>query len=274
MSPPPCTCPQCLLVQSVKSASWPGRQMESNGSWLDGHRIQKDKNITRVPPLPLYNMEGSGIVSPALAGYSRENMDRRGRRPFRAAALPQVLTLEMNVLKEFGRLLINEPSNETLKQWSPHAPQRKVFQQLVREAQAQESCREGGVLGKVIFPAASKLILAPGQTVPTLPIQACIPLEGIEIQIEPSFSEQLPLGFLVSRTLVIVRDGNVPVHCINLEDQDITVLPKYKVARIVSMPEEIVPSQTVQQGDPWTVTLNSSSPPEPQHIQDGRLVLE
>ncbi|XP_069609081.1 E3 ubiquitin-protein ligase DTX4-like [Ranitomeya imitator] len=78
MSPPPCTCPQCLLVQSVKSASWPGRQMESNGSWLDGHRIQKDKNITRVPPLPLYNMEGSGIVSPALAGISGLLMSAAG----------------------------------------------------------------------------------------------------------------------------------------------------------------------------------------------------
>ncbi|XP_073542235.1 E3 ubiquitin-protein ligase DTX4-like [Phyllobates terribilis] len=78
MSPPPCTCPQCLLVQSVKSASWPGRQLEGSGSRFDGHQTQKDRSITRVPPLPLYNMEGSGIVPPALAGISGLLMSAAG----------------------------------------------------------------------------------------------------------------------------------------------------------------------------------------------------
>ncbi|KAM4031632.1 E3 ubiquitin-protein ligase DTX4-like isoform 1-T2 [Anomaloglossus baeobatrachus] len=78
MSPPPCTCPQCLLVQCVKSASWPGRQTESSGSCLDSHQIQKDKRITRVAPLPLYNLEGSGIVLPALAGISGLLMSAAG----------------------------------------------------------------------------------------------------------------------------------------------------------------------------------------------------
>ncbi|XP_075697999.1 E3 ubiquitin-protein ligase DTX4-like [Rhinoderma darwinii] len=77
-SPPPCTCPQCLLVQSVKSASWPGRQLETNKSWPDSHRSQKEKSITRVPPLPLCNIEGSGMIPPALAGISGLLMSAAG----------------------------------------------------------------------------------------------------------------------------------------------------------------------------------------------------
>ncbi|XP_075071570.1 E3 ubiquitin-protein ligase DTX4 [Mixophyes fleayi] len=80
-SPPPCTCPQCLLVQSVKSASWPGRPSEKRpdkGQWHDNHGSEKDRGITRVPPVPLSNIEGSGMISPALAGISGLLMSAAG----------------------------------------------------------------------------------------------------------------------------------------------------------------------------------------------------
>ncbi|XP_056387149.1 E3 ubiquitin-protein ligase DTX4 [Hyla sarda] len=79
MSPPPCTCPQCHLVQSVKSASWPGGQVETSASWNGGRQSPKANSITRVPPpLPLCNIEGSGMVPPALAGISGLLMSAAG----------------------------------------------------------------------------------------------------------------------------------------------------------------------------------------------------
>ncbi|CAJ0947117.1 unnamed protein product [Ranitomeya imitator] len=86
-----------------------------------------------------------------------------------------VVTLGMNVLNEFGSLLLRDPSNETLKRWDPHTPQRRNFQ----VAQVQESNCEGGVFGKVIVPASIKIVLQPGQTVLSLPVRACVPLEGL-----------------------------------------------------------------------------------------------
>ncbi|XP_063814562.1 E3 ubiquitin-protein ligase DTX1-like [Pseudophryne corroboree] len=80
-SPPPCTCPQCLLVQSVKSASWPGRpslKTPVKGQWHDSHRRERGRSITRVPPVPLSNIEGSGMISPALAGISGLLMSAAG----------------------------------------------------------------------------------------------------------------------------------------------------------------------------------------------------
>ncbi|CAI9559934.1 unnamed protein product [Staurois parvus] len=80
-SPPPCACPQCLLVQSVKSASWPGRQMDSRPAKTQHHdsqRCQKSKGVTRVPPVPLSNIEGSGMIPPALAGISGLLMSAAG----------------------------------------------------------------------------------------------------------------------------------------------------------------------------------------------------
>ncbi|CAH2321526.1 E3 ubiquitin- ligase DTX4-like [Pelobates cultripes] len=71
-SPPPCACPQCLLVQSVKSASWPGWQPVKKPSGGQRHLSQErtDKGNTRVPLVPLSNIEGSGMIAPALAGIS------------------------------------------------------------------------------------------------------------------------------------------------------------------------------------------------------------
>ncbi|XP_072279974.1 uncharacterized protein [Pyxicephalus adspersus] len=80
-SPPPCVCPQCLLVQSVKAASWPGRQMENHpvkSHHHDSQRCEKSKAITRVPPVPLSNIEGSGMILPALAGISGLLMSAAG----------------------------------------------------------------------------------------------------------------------------------------------------------------------------------------------------
>ncbi|XP_069591671.1 protein unc-93 homolog A-like [Ranitomeya imitator] len=110
----------------------------------------------------------------------------------------KAVTLGMNILKEFGNLLLNEPPEVTLKQWSLHTPQQSVVQQLINVAQAQEMASEGGTLGKVIVPTSAKLISPPGQTVLTLPVRACIPLEVVEIQIEPATTEQLPSGLLVA----------------------------------------------------------------------------
>ncbi|KAM8924102.1 E3 ubiquitin-protein ligase DTX4 [Pelodytes ibericus] len=72
-SPPPCTCPQCLLVQSVKSASWPGRQPVKRPAGGQRHLAQEKEtngSTTRIPLVPLSNIEGSGMIPPALAGIS------------------------------------------------------------------------------------------------------------------------------------------------------------------------------------------------------------
>lgn len=77
-SPPPCACPQCLLVQSVKSASWPGRHLDSRPAKAQHHdsqRCEKSKDLTRVP---LSNIEGSGMIPPALAGISGLLMSAAG----------------------------------------------------------------------------------------------------------------------------------------------------------------------------------------------------
>ncbi|XP_018425162.1 PREDICTED: E3 ubiquitin-protein ligase DTX4-like [Nanorana parkeri] len=80
-SPPPCACPHCLLLQSVKSASWPGRQLDSKpvkAQPYDSQRCEKSKGLTRVPPVPLGNIEGSGMIPPALAGISGLLMSAAG----------------------------------------------------------------------------------------------------------------------------------------------------------------------------------------------------
>lgn len=43
-SPPPCACPQCLLVQSVKSASWPGRQSDIRPAEAQHHDSHREKS--------------------------------------------------------------------------------------------------------------------------------------------------------------------------------------------------------------------------------------
>ncbi|KAM9324962.1 E3 ubiquitin-protein ligase DTX4-like [Gastrophryne carolinensis] len=80
-SPPPCACPQCLLVQSIKSASWPGSQPDTRPARPQCHEVQpceKIKSPTRVPPVPIHNIEGSGKIPPALAGISGLLMSAAG----------------------------------------------------------------------------------------------------------------------------------------------------------------------------------------------------
>uniref|UniRef100_A0A8C5Q5P8 E3 ubiquitin-protein ligase n=1 Tax=Leptobrachium leishanense TaxID=445787 RepID=A0A8C5Q5P8_9ANUR len=71
-SPPPCACPQCVLVQSVKSASWPGWQPVKRlaGQQQLGQEREPSKGNSRIPLVPLSNIEGSGTIPPALAGIS------------------------------------------------------------------------------------------------------------------------------------------------------------------------------------------------------------
>ncbi|XP_068111689.1 E3 ubiquitin-protein ligase DTX4-like [Hyperolius riggenbachi] len=80
-SPPPCACPHCLLVQSVKSASWPGRQSDTRAATVqcrESQRYEKSRSLPRVPPVPLSNIEGSGMIPPALAGISGLLMSAAG----------------------------------------------------------------------------------------------------------------------------------------------------------------------------------------------------
>ncbi|XP_053306407.1 E3 ubiquitin-protein ligase DTX4-like [Spea bombifrons] len=68
-SPPPCTCPQCVLVQTVKSSSWPGMQPGKRPEGGQQERRCKTGNL-RIPLVPLSNIQGSGKIPPALAGIS------------------------------------------------------------------------------------------------------------------------------------------------------------------------------------------------------------
>ncbi|XP_053548365.1 E3 ubiquitin-protein ligase DTX4-like [Bombina bombina] len=83
-----CACPQCLLVQSIKSASWPGIKPEKiqTGRLQTSNRPRETSTCkTRVPPLVLSNIESSGVISPALAGIGGLLMS--------AAGLPVCLSL-------------------------------------------------------------------------------------------------------------------------------------------------------------------------------------
>ncbi|KAG8434882.1 hypothetical protein GDO86_013007 [Hymenochirus boettgeri] len=76
-----CTCPQCLLVMSIKSSSWPVPQSSkriAREQTTKFHHKEASERKTSIPPVPLCNIRGSGIISPALAGISGLLMSAAG----------------------------------------------------------------------------------------------------------------------------------------------------------------------------------------------------
>ncbi|OCT72158.1 hypothetical protein XELAEV_18035125mg [Xenopus laevis] len=77
----PCTCPQCILVHSIKSSSWPVQQLNTKTIGVQKSNSQRTdvaKGKERILPVPLCNMKGSGIIKPALAGIGGLLMSSAG----------------------------------------------------------------------------------------------------------------------------------------------------------------------------------------------------
>ncbi|KAE8591541.1 hypothetical protein XENTR_v10018486 [Xenopus tropicalis] len=78
---PPCPCPQCVLVHNIKSYRWPTHQLSTKTIGIqksNSQRTEAAKGRTRILPLPLCNIKGSGMIQPALAGISGLLMSSAG----------------------------------------------------------------------------------------------------------------------------------------------------------------------------------------------------
>ncbi|XP_073498411.1 olfactory receptor 12D1-like [Phyllobates terribilis] len=82
----------------------------------------------------------------------------------------------------------------------------------------------------------------------------------MDIQIEPIEGEEAPFGLLVAHTLATVRQGRVPIRCINLSGTSLHLLPRQDTARVCITPEDLTRADAIElepvDGEPWTLEVS------------------
>ncbi|XP_075128097.1 uncharacterized protein LOC142201168 [Leptodactylus fuscus] len=185
----------------------------------------------------------------------------------------------MNILKELDQLLFNKEGPDYWKQTANDRPTQKVFQHLIRTSGLRRNGGNQYPVGKIRVPRRTKITLPPKrETVLTLSVGAHRKLDDIEVLVEPIFLDEDRVDPLVARTLATVRDGRVPLRCVNTSDQALTLTPGVVLGHVYLAPEEVASTETIElkpiEGEAWALSVSLEEREDPTEQWNSRIILE